>query len=80
MRIIPMAVALGLALAGPALAASTSAKSGGRSKMRAGPRTIARNRRRCMGLIWAAPYTSSSPLRQEAGRNERLVLRPGRAV
>jgi hypothetical protein len=37
MRIIPMAVALGLALAGPALAASTSAKMTGQEQNASGP-------------------------------------------
>ena len=43
--------------------------------MRGGPyRTIARNRRRCMGHIRVAPCKSNSPLRREAGRNKCPVL------
>ena len=70
MRIAPMAVALVVAIAGPALAASTSAKMTGHDQNATGPSHSRSQSSKMHGAYRALHYTSSSPVRPVAERNK----------
>ena len=75
MRIFPIAIALGLTLAGPALAASESAKMKGQDQNATEPHGTGRNRRRCTS---STKPKIQAPMAKLARAEERANLAPAR--